>query len=225
MVRAVWSAATCFGAAVTLAAPALADECLEDLAAVDSENVGIRQHLSDQELRGYTTLRQAARFLMQNEREDACEELVETYNEMVLERREELVDEGLMVDLDEQQRIDQLTSAPMVSELDRPLSAGNIIGSDLRNFRNVDLGDITDIVIGPESGDITHVLVESGGFLGLGEDIVAVPLPSLRIADNGNTFVLDMAEERFEEAPEVETDNITDEGWLDQNDSYYTSAQ
>lgn len=212
-------------AAASVATPALAQECLEDLAAIDAQNVGIRQHLSDQELRGFRMLRHAARFLTQNEREEGCEELVETYNEMIRDRRQQLVDEGLMVELDEQERVSQLQTAPRVAELERPLSAGNIIGSDLRNLQNEDLGDITDIVIGPESGGITHVLVEHGGFLGLGEDLIAVPLQTLRVADNGNTFVLDMTRERFEEAPKAGEGDVTKEGWLEQNDSYFQAAQ
>jgi hypothetical protein len=188
------TAAFCLGGVLFAGSPAVAQECVEEMSAVDAENVGMRQHLSEQELRGFTTLRQAARFLSQNEREDACEELSETYAEMVSERREQLVDEGQMVEIDEQERIDQLKEAPMVSELDQPLSAGRIIGSDLRNLKNDDLG-------------------------------AAVPLQTLRIADNGNTFVLDMASERFEEAPTLEDAQTAGEDWLQQNDSYYEAAQ
>ena len=162
---------------------------------------------------------------MQNEREEACEELSETYVEMISERREALVDEGLMVEVDEQQRVDQLTNAPKVSELERSLSAGNMIGSDLRNYENQDLGDIIDVVIEPGSGNISHVLVESGGFLGLGEDVVAVPLQALRVTDNGNTFVIDMARDRFDEAPEVDEATLGEEGWAVENDSYFQVAR
>ena len=225
MTRLVRPAGIGLATLIGLGTPALADECLEDLAAIDAQHVGIRQHLSEPEERGLTTLRQAARFLIQNEREDACEELVEAYHEIVRERREELVEQGLMVELGEQERVEQLQAAPPVTSLDRPLSAGNIIGSDLRNLQNEDLGDIADIVIGPGSGDITHVLVERGGFLGLGEDRIAVPLQSLRVTDNGSTFVLDMTSERFEEAPKVGDGNLTKKDWLEQNDSYFAAAQ
>lgn len=225
MARPVWPAAIAVAGTLTFSLPAIAQECLEDMAAVDSQNVGLREHLSEQELRGYTTVRQAARFLAQNEREEACEDLAETYAVMIRDRREDLVEEGLMVDLDQQERVDQLTAAPRVTELDRPLSAGAIIGSDIRNLQNEDLGDITDIVIGPDSGSISHVLVESGGFLGMGEDLVAVPLQALRVADNGNTFVLDMTRERFEEAPKVEKGSVAEQGWLDQNDGYFMAKQ
>lgn len=225
MARIRWPVVAGFATVMTLTLPAAAQECLEDLAAVDAQNVGIREHLSEQELRGYTTLRQAARFLMQNEREEACEELAETYAAMVSERRETLVDEGLMVEMGEQERVDQLRAAPRASELEQPLSAGRIIDSDVRNLQNEDLGDVTDVVISPKSGGITHVLVERGGFLGLGEDIVAVPLEAMRVADNGRTFVLDITRERFEEAPKVEEGNVADEKFLAENDTYFRSAQ
>lgn len=203
-------------------------ECIETLASYDAMRHGMNQHLSDHELRGFGLLRSSAEFLAQNEREDACEELVEAYGEMIADRRQALVDEGLMVEVEEQERVDQLQAAPKVSEVGQPLRAGEIIGNDLRNTMNEGLGDIEDVVFDPETGGISHVLVETGGFLGLGEKTVAVPLEALSVTDNMNTFVLDMSTERFAEAPTVDDDDMTkvqETEWQEQNDRYYLAAE
>jgi hypothetical protein len=224
--------ATSLGLVTTLGATAPAGaqadaECVKTLAEYDATRTSMNEHLSDHELRGFAVLRNAVQFLAQNEREDACEELVETYGRMLAERRESLVEEGLMVEADEQERAERLRAAPKVSDLKRPLRAGEIIGGDLVNLMNENLGDIEDVVIDPESGSISHVLVETGGFLGLGEDVVAVPLQALAVTDNINTFILDMTAERFAEAPEVEADaidKVKDAKWQEQNDAYYLAA-
>lgn len=219
--------AIAFGGVAAPAGAQAESECLQTLAEFDATRHNMNEHLSDHELRGFAVLRNAAEFLAQREREDGCEELVETYGEMLAERRETLVEEGLMVEAGEQERVEQLGAAPKMSELERPLRAGEIIGGDLVNLMNEDLGDIQEVIIDSKSGSISHVLVESGGFLGLGEDVVAVPLQALSVTDNMNTFVIDMPAERFAEAPKVEAnaiDKVQDAEWQEQNDAYYLAA-
>ncbi len=95
-----------------------------------------------------------------------------------------------------------LADAVPVDELDQPLRAEEIIGGDLRNLRDEDLGDIEDVVIGPD-GSIRYAIVSSGGFLGLGDDEVPVPWDQLSVttAPYRDTFVMDVSEQAFEQAP------------------------
>lgn len=202
----------------------LDSDCLEEMAAVEAAHLGVLEHLSSFELRSLATLRNAGRVLARYEREDTCEELAETMGEILSERREELIEAGLMVEVDDQARIEQLETAPKVDQLVAPLRAGNIIGGALRNTRDQYLGEIDDVVFDPDGSRITHALVEVGGFLGIGEDIVAVPLSALRVTDSMNTYVVDMTKERFEEAPRLEGDMIgqTDNlDWREKNDMYF----
>src|SRR5918995_1739288 len=91
-----------------------------------------------------------------------------------------------------------------LGSLERPLRAGDIIGSSLRNTQDQYLGEISDVVFDPNSHEITHALVEKGGFLGLGQEVVAVPMTALRVTDDLEIFVVDMTKERFAEAPRLE---------------------
>lgn len=213
-----------------LGQPAVAQseaECLQELAEVESTHLGVLEHLGSFELRSLATLRNAAQVLVRTGKEDACEELVEAVGEILQERRDELVDTGVMVDVEDQGRIEQLRNASRVQDLALPVRAGDLIGAALRNTQDQYLGEIADVVFDPEGRQMTHALVEVGGFLGLGEEVVAVPLSTLRVTDNLNTFILDMGKERFAEAPRLEGERlqkVDDLDWREQNDLYYTLA-
>jgi sporulation protein YlmC with PRC-barrel domain len=209
---------------IGLGAPALAQddsECLRELANVEAKQVGVFEHLGSFERRSLATLRNAVHVLARTEREDACEAVVDAVEDILSERREELVDAGLMVEEGDQARIDQLETAPKVEQLVQPLRAGDVIGSSLRNTRDEYLGEIKDVVFDPEGHEITHALVEVGGFLGLGEEVVAVPLSALRVTDDLETFVIAMPKERFAEAPRLEEGTLSQPDWQAANDTYY----
>lgn len=202
-------------------------ECLQNLAEVEAKQLGVLEHMGSFEMRSLSTLRNAARVLARNDQEDACEALVEAVSEILEGRRAELVDAGLMVEAGDEDRMAQLKSASRIQDLAVPLRAGDIIGKTLRNTQDEYLGEISDVVFDPEGRQMTHALVEVGGFLGLGEEIVAVPFGTLRITDNLNTFILDMDQARFAEAPRLEggqLQKVDDLDWREQNDLYYSLA-
>src|SRR5688500_8488267 len=205
-------------------APALAQtdsECLRDLAESEAQQVGVLEHLSSFERRSLTTLRNAVHVLVRNGKEDACEEVVEAVEEILSDRREELVEAGLLVAADDQPRINRLENAPKVDQLVQPLRAGGVIGSSLRNTRYAYLGEISDLVFDPNGHEITHALVEVGGFLGLGEEVVAVPMSALRVTHDLETFVIPMPKERFAEAPRLKDDVLSQPDWQSANDTYF----
>jgi sporulation protein YlmC with PRC-barrel domain len=211
-----------------LAGPALAQddsECLRDLADIEARQVGVMEHLGSFERRSLSTLRNAANVLVRTGHDDACEEVVEAVEEILGERRDELVETGVMVDVDDQERVSQLENAPKVTALEQPLRAGDMIGKSLRNTRDEYLGEISDVVFDPEGGGITHALVEIGGFLGLGEDVVAVPLSALQVTDDHSTYIIAMTPERLDEAPRLEADTLQKQDWNQDNDMYYALGQ
>ncbi|HYH20977.1 MAG TPA: PRC-barrel domain-containing protein [Azospirillum sp.] len=118
-----------------------------------------------------------------------------------------------------------LTTALPVTQLEAPLRIDEVIGSDLRNHRDEDLGDIEDVVLGPQGG-IRYVLVGRGGFLGIGEELVPVRWKDLRVTANPyrDTFVLNVPETAFENAPSLGVDPQTQMaagGWAQNTDRYW----
>lgn len=77
------------------------------------------------------------------------------------------------------------------------------------------VGDVEDIVIDRYSGQIEFLVVEVGGFLGLGEKRVAVPWPSISFdpQTSGEKIVLSMTEAQIAELPDF---GVTVKGLLPQ---------
>jgi uncharacterized protein YrrD len=84
-----------------------------------------------------------------------------------------------------------------------------VLGADVRNLQDEDLGDIEDVVLN-EQGNIAYVLVGRGGFFGVGQDLVPVRWQDLRSVPNADTFVLDVGQEVLEQAPAVDRDAFAD---------------
>lgn len=111
-------------------------------------------------------------------------------------------------------RQDSLVAAVPVEEAFPTVRMERIIDADLRNAQDEYLGYIDDAILDPESGEIAYVIVSYGGFLGFGEDSVAVPWEMLQYSPQMQTFVLNVSEETLENAPTV------DAGELAQRDVY-----
>lgn len=85
-------------------------------------------------------------------------------------------------------------------------SATELIGADIVGPNDETIGEIADLLI-DENNEVRHVLVEVGGFLGIGEKHVALDLAQL--TRDGDNFRTSMTEEQLEaQATYVEEDNF-----------------
>ena len=89
------------------------------------------------------------------------------------------------------------------------LAASEIKGARVINFQNQDVGDIDELLIEPDTGEIRFAVVSVGGFVGLGSTRVAVPWMAFQIVDEQGRvkYMLDATTERLEKAPRVEGKN------------------
>jgi sporulation protein YlmC with PRC-barrel domain len=89
------------------------------------------------------------------------------------------------------------------------VAASEIRGTHVKNPQNQDLGTIDEVLIDPDTGQVRFVILEVGGFLGLGSTKVAVPLNAFQITQEGNKakWVLDADKEKLKNAPKVEGKN------------------
>jgi sporulation protein YlmC with PRC-barrel domain/Cu/Ag efflux protein CusF len=92
--------------------------------------------------------------------------------------------------------------------------ASKLIGTEVQNRQGEDLGDIEDIAIDPQTGDVAYAVLASGGFLGLGEKYFAIPWSSFepQTDEEGEVdrLVLDIDKERLKEAPGFDKNNWPD---------------
>jgi sporulation protein YlmC with PRC-barrel domain len=81
------------------------------------------------------------------------------------------------------------------------LTASSLIGNKVYNKEDEQLGDIKDIMIDVHSGKIDYMIIEFGGFLGIGEKLFAVPFRALVLDTERHAFILNQKREVLENAP------------------------
>jgi len=87
--------------------------------------------------------------------------------------------------------------------------ATELKGADVTTPTNEKLGDIEELAI-DSNGRVTYVTVSAGGFLGMGERVVAVPWDSLKFTLGGDKLdkriiTLDATKETLKAAPEFKS--------------------
>ncbi|HSI08278.1 MAG TPA: PRC-barrel domain-containing protein [Rariglobus sp.] len=85
----------------------------------------------------------------------------------------------------------------------------------VENLEGKHLGRIKDIVIDLDNGRIVEVLVRSGGFMGVGGRIIAVPPSAFTTHPANKTYKIDVTEGAFKAAPAVDVGNWADAGRSD----------
>jgi sporulation protein YlmC with PRC-barrel domain len=100
-----------------------------------------------------------------------------------------------------------------------------LVGREVVNAQDENLGEVEDVLIDPISGRIAYVVVEHGGFLGIGDDLFAVPWGAMRfVPGNDQTVLLDVPEEELENAPRFSRDDETPlerREWVTSVHNYY----
>ena len=120
-----------------------------------------------------------------------------------------------------------LAQAIPVTAMDRLMRADVIIGADIRTPEDTTLGEIEDIVLDPARQTIAYVLASRGGFLGLGEELVAVRWTDLRATADHEIYVLEASPEAFAAAPKVGRGRFQEDGydgWRDTLDQYWAGV-
>ena len=87
------------------------------------------------------------------------------------------------------------------------LSASTMIGDNVVNAEGEDLGEVKEVMLDLDAGQVAYVVISFGGFLGLGEKLFAFPWGALRLDPDQEVFVLNVEREQLEEAPGFDEDN------------------
>jgi sporulation protein YlmC with PRC-barrel domain len=111
--------------------------------------------------------------------------------------------------------IDAADRSPPVDGPPRLMTASKLLGSKVFNQQDETLGQIDDIVVDVPRGVIAYAAMASGGFLGLGERLFAVPWAALTYDAGRECFVMNAQKESFENAPGFDKDNWPTEASAD----------
>ncbi len=91
-----------------------------------------------------------------------------------------------------------------------------VIGSKVINMKGEPLGKIENLVVDIDTGTILYAVLDSGGFLGIGDKLFPVPWASLAALPSEGTFFLNQSKEQMEKAPAFDKDklpNMADVKW------------
>lgn len=88
-----------------------------------------------------------------------------------------------------------------------PLSATTLIGTQVVNFQNEDLGVLEEIMIDIHSGHVAYAVLSFGGILGIGDKLFAVPWTALTIDTEREKIVMDANKSLLERAPGFDKNN------------------
>ena len=88
-----------------------------------------------------------------------------------------------------------------ISRLSKLQRASKLMGTSVKNLQNDKIGQVDNLLIDMASGRVVAVIVSSGGFLGLGDELSAIPPTALRFNAERDTLQLDATKEMLGSAP------------------------
>jgi sporulation protein YlmC with PRC-barrel domain len=106
----------------------------------------------------------------------------------------------------------------------RLMGADTLIGDDVYNHENDDVGDIKEIMLDVNNGRIAYAVISFGGFLGIAQKLFAVPWSALKLDTANKRFLLNVDKKRLESAPGFDKDHwpdMADPTWQNTIHSYY----
>ena len=99
-----------------------------------------------------------------------------------------------------------------VSRLGQVQKASKLIGMPVKNVQDEKLGKVDNLLLDMTSGRVVAVVISSGGFLGIGDELSAVPPVALRFATDREGLQLDTTKEMLGKAPHFKTGEWPDFG-------------
>jgi sporulation protein YlmC with PRC-barrel domain len=224
------------GVTTALADCQIADAKLEEAILQKPE---LRGRANRQTVRDLRTLRDAAFTLWSYGRHDDCERLLGNIRELIsgpgmgslggndedeankqFAAREPMVQRGAAVG----HRAD-IGAKPLISinELAPGLRADEIIGAEVRSSDDKIVGEVRNIVFGTKDRR-DYAIVASGGFFTPGKDSIVVPIRSLKVSQERDSFFLPLAEAKVRTVPLMPDQDyrwLSDETWRTRNDALF----
>ncbi|WP_051329155.1 PRC-barrel domain-containing protein [Geminicoccus roseus] len=150
------------------------------------------------------TLYRAASVLAARGKQEACQSVVTAAEAIYQDYSSQLQELGVDPNEVSVWRQEQIANAMPVAQLGSSVRIDDVIGSDIRNHEDDSLGEVDDVVVDPQSGQIRYAVVAEGGFLGIGQDHVIVPWNQLRATPGFETLILPVSQDQLDQAPDYD---------------------
>ena len=108
----------------------------------------------------------------------------------------------------------------------RVLQATSLIGNKILSPNGEELGNLKDLMIDLDEGQVNYAVLSFGGFMGLGDKLFAIPWDALIINPDSQTLILNINKDQLKDAPGFNKDAWPDDaqyesGWLIDLYDYY----
>ena len=106
----------------------------------------------------------------------------------------------------------------------RVMAASTLESDDVVSPTGEKLGDIKEIMIDVPTGRVAYAVLSVGGFLGIGEKLIAIPWRALQIDPPNHRFMLNVTKDQIKNAEGFDKDrwpSMADERWATDLHNYY----
>lgn len=106
------------------------------------------------------------------------------------------------------------------------MASATLDGNKVVSSDGEDIGKIKDIMLDVGSGRVAYAVLSSGGFLGIGDKLLAIPWSALTLDTEHKCFILAMTADRVKNAPGFDKDHwpaMADQTWATSVHQYYGS--
>ena len=111
---------------------------------------------------------------------------------------------------------------PQTNRLHSTAKATDIIGMTVNNYQEEKLGSVEDLMVDLESGRVVQVILSTGGFIGVGGRLSAVPPGALHHDTTNKVLHLDANKEKLKSAPEYKAGSGSELSDSDRLSAIYT---
>jgi hypothetical protein len=104
------------------------------------------------------------------------------------------------------------------------MGADTLEGDEVFNTAGEKLGTLDKIMLDVPGGRIAYAVLSSGGFLGIGDKLLAIPWRALTLDPDNECFILDVSKEQLAQAPGFDKDHwpsMADDSWARDVHTYY----
>jgi sporulation protein YlmC with PRC-barrel domain len=105
------------------------------------------------------------------------------------------------------------------------LRASQVMGINVENPSGEDIGEINDLALDLHAGHCRFAIVSTGGVLGVGDKLYAVPMKAIKFPAGDTIAHLNITKQHLEQAPQFtreEWNKLSDEGWATTVYEFYT---
>jgi sporulation protein YlmC with PRC-barrel domain len=104
------------------------------------------------------------------------------------------------------------------------MAASTLDGDKILSTDGEEVGKVKDIMLDVQAGRIAYVVMSSGGFLGIGDKLLAIPWNALTLDTTRKCFLVALSSERIKNAPGFDKQHwpsMADTTWATSVHQYY----